>query len=85
MERVGYPAYANSAGWLGYSDDRLRQICRDALAEGWTHLKIEVGADIGDDIRRCTIIREESAHRRRHRRALPESSDIPAVAASRRE
>jgi L-fuconate dehydratase len=63
MERVGYPAYTTSAGWLGYSDDHLRQICRDALAEGWTHFKIKVGADIEDDIRRCTIIREEIGER----------------------
>ncbi len=64
MERDGYPAYTTSAGWLGYSDDKLRQICRDSLAEGWTHFKIKVGADIEDDIRRCTIIREEIGTRK---------------------
>jgi L-fuconate dehydratase len=64
MEQVGYPAYTTSAGWLGYTDDQLRQICRDALAEGWTHFKIKVGADIEDDIRRCSIIREEIGERK---------------------
>ena len=64
MERVGYPAYTTSAGWLGYSDDQLRQICRDSLAEGWTHFKIKVGADIDDDIRRSRIIREEIGDRK---------------------
>jgi L-fuconate dehydratase len=64
MERMGYPAYTTSAGWLGYSDEQLRQICRDALAEGWTHFKIKVGADIEDDIRRCSIIREEIGERK---------------------
>jgi L-fuconate dehydratase len=64
MERIGYPAYTTSAGWLGYSDEQLRQICRDALAEGWTHFKIKVGADIEDDIRRCSIIREEIGDRK---------------------
>jgi L-fuconate dehydratase len=55
----GYPAYTTSAGWLGYSDDKIRQLCREGLAEGWTDFKIKVGRDIEDDIRRCRIIREE--------------------------
>lgn len=59
METSGYPAYTTSAGWLGYSDERLRSLCREAVAQGWTHLKIKVGRDLQDDIRRCTIIREE--------------------------
>jgi L-fuconate dehydratase len=59
MIRDGYPAYTTSAGWLGYTDDQLRSLCREAIAAGWTHFKIKVGADLADDIRRCTIIREE--------------------------
>jgi L-fuconate dehydratase len=59
MLRDGYPAYTTSAGWLGYSDDKLRRLCREAIAEGWTHFKLKVGADIDDDIRRAMIIREE--------------------------
>lgn len=55
----GYPAYTTSAGWLGYTDDQMRQLCREAIARGWTHFKIKVGADIDDDIRRATIIRQE--------------------------
>jgi L-fuconate dehydratase len=64
MERDGYPAYTTSAGWLGYTDEQLRKLCQDALAEGWTHFKIKVGADIEDDVRRCTIIREEIGDRK---------------------
>ena len=64
MQRDGYPAYTTSAGWLGYTDQQLRKLCRDSLAEGWTHFKIKVGADIEDDIRRCTIIREEIGDRK---------------------
>jgi L-fuconate dehydratase len=64
MERDGYPAYTTSAGWLGYTDEQLRQLCRDALAEGWSHFKIKVGADLQDDIRRCTIIRQEIGDRK---------------------
>jgi L-fuconate dehydratase len=41
----------------------LRELCREAIAEGWTHFKIKVGADAQDDIRRCTIIREEIGSR----------------------
>ena len=61
----GFPAYTTSAGWLGYSDDLLRSLCRSALATGFTHLKIKVGRDLADDIRRCTIIRQEIGPDRR--------------------
>src|SRR5207302_921285 len=44
---------------LGYSDEKLRRLCREALAAGFTHLKIKVGRDLADDVRRCAIIREE--------------------------
>ena len=55
----GYPAYTTSAGWLGYSDEKLRRLCREGVAEGWTHFKIKVGRDLDDDVRRARIIREE--------------------------
>jgi L-fuconate dehydratase len=63
MHSRGYPAYTTSAGWLGFTDTRLRELCRAAIAEGWTHFKIKVGADAQDDIRRCSIIREEIGSR----------------------
>ncbi|HEY4345499.1 MAG TPA: L-fuconate dehydratase [Parvibaculum sp.] len=59
LEAEGYPAYTTSAGWLGYADDKIRALCRQARADGWTHLKIKVGRDLADDIRRCRIVREE--------------------------
>jgi L-fuconate dehydratase len=59
LREHGYPAYTTSAGWLGYSDEKLRRLCREAIAAGWTHFKIKVGRDRADDIRRCRIIREE--------------------------
>ena len=55
----GYPAYTTSAGWLGYSDDKVRQLVREGLAAGWSHFKMKVGRDRDDDIRRAAIIREE--------------------------
>jgi len=55
----GYPAYTTSAGWLGYSDEKMRHLCREAKAQGFKHLKIKVGSDLADDMRRAAIIREE--------------------------
>ncbi|ADF54668.1 MULTISPECIES: L-fuconate dehydratase [Zunongwangia] len=55
----GYPAYTTSAGWLGYSDEKMRKLCREAKAEGFKHMKIKVGKDLKDDMRRAQIIREE--------------------------
>ena len=54
----GYPAYTTSAGWLGYSDDKIRRLCREGMAEGWSHFKIKVGRDLADDVRRASLIRE---------------------------
>jgi L-fuconate dehydratase len=59
LRRTGYPAYTTSAGWLGYSDQQLRQLCRQALAEGWPAIKVKVGADPQQDQRRLRIVREE--------------------------
>lgn len=59
LEANGYPAYTTSAGWLGYSDDKMRRLCREAKAEGFRHMKIKVGSDLQDDMRRASIIREE--------------------------
>jgi L-fuconate dehydratase len=58
MRQTGYPAYITSAGWLGYSDEKIRQLCKEALAEGWHDFKIKVGRDLEDDIRRCRVMRE---------------------------
>jgi L-fuconate dehydratase len=58
LER-GFPAYTTSAGWLGYPDEKIRRLCREAVAAGWGHIKIKVGRDLEDDARRAGIIREE--------------------------
>lgn len=59
LKAEGYPCYTTSAGWLGYSDDKLRRLCREAKDAGFTHTKFKVGRDLEDDIRRLTIAREE--------------------------
>lgn len=58
MESRGYPAYTTSAGWLGYSDDKVRALAEAAVAEGWNHLKQKVGGRPEDDQRRAGILRE---------------------------
>jgi L-fuconate dehydratase len=55
----GYPGYTTSAGWLGHSDDKIRRLIREAVADGWTHFKMKVGQDLDADIRRAALIREE--------------------------
>jgi L-fuconate dehydratase len=57
--KVGYPAYTTSAGWMGYSEDGIRKLVREALAEGWTHFKVKVGGVPEDDARRVGLVREE--------------------------
>lgn len=54
----GYPCYTTSAGWLGYDDDKLRRLCQDAVDAGFTFIKMKVGRDRDDDIRRLRIARE---------------------------
>ncbi|MGW2641655.1 L-fuconate dehydratase [Streptomyces sp. NPDC001348] len=56
LER-GYPAYTTSAGWLGYDDDKLTRLAARAVADGFTQIKLKVGADLEDDVRRCRVAR----------------------------
>ncbi|WP_442579519.1 L-fuconate dehydratase [Mesorhizobium sp. ASY16-5R] len=57
LEREGYACYTTSAGWLGYDDDKLRRLCQVAVDAGFNHVKMKVGRDLQDDIRRLTIAR----------------------------
>ena len=59
LERVGFPAYTTSAGWLGYPEDKVRRLTREAVAQGLSYIKIKVGRDLADDKKRCAIVREE--------------------------
>ncbi|RZF66371.1 L-fuconate dehydratase [Sphingomonas populi] len=58
LEAEGYPCYTTSAGWLGYSDEKLRRLAEEAVAAGFNHLKLKVGANLDDDIRRLRIARD---------------------------
>ena len=61
----GYPAYTTSVGWFGYSDDKIRGLCREALADGWTDFKVKVGGPPEDDDRRVGLVRKEIGPARR--------------------
>jgi len=58
LREDGIPSYTTSAGWLGYDDDKLRRLCQQAVDDGWSDIKLKVGADIDNDVRRCRIARE---------------------------
>ncbi|KAF4618288.1 hypothetical protein D9613_011644 [Agrocybe pediades] len=57
VKRVGYPAYVTSAGWLGYSDEKVARLTKEAVAQGFNHFKMKVGASLSDDLRRGNLIR----------------------------
>jgi len=56
--RSGYPAYTTSVGWLGYSDEKIRALCHEALDEGFLHFKVKVGGRPDDDRRRVRLVRD---------------------------
>jgi len=59
MRRQGYPAYTTSTAWLGYSDEKVRRLCREAIAKGWNAFKMKVGRNLEDNLRRAELMREE--------------------------
>jgi L-fuconate dehydratase len=54
----GLPAYTTSAGWLGYDDAKVRELCAEAVADGWSHIKMKVGRDHASDVRRAALMRD---------------------------
>jgi L-fuconate dehydratase len=54
----GYPAYTTTPGWLGYDDEKLARLCRESVADGFEQIKLKVGADLADDVRRLAIARD---------------------------
>ena len=57
IRKNGFPCYTTAVGWLGYSDDKMIDLTKRALKNGWTHFKVKVGQDIERDIHRCKLIR----------------------------
>src|SRR3989441_9332394 len=62
LRHSGYPAYTTSVGWMGYSDAKIRTLCREALDGGFTHFKVKVGGAREDDRRRVGLVRREIGH-----------------------
>lgn len=58
LQKQGYQAYTTSAGWFGFSDEKIRTLCKAGIADGWTHFKLKVGGDPADDLRRGYIMRD---------------------------
>jgi L-fuconate dehydratase len=58
LTETGYPCYTTSAGWLGYSDEKLRRLLQEAVDQGYRHVKLKVGSNVDDDYRRLAIARE---------------------------
>jgi L-fuconate dehydratase len=58
LKQHGYPAYTTSPGWLGYSDDKLVRLAHEAVADGFTQIKLKVGANLADDVRRMRLARK---------------------------
>lgn len=59
LQENGYPAYTTSVGWYGLTDDRVRMLSKQALAEGWVNFKLKVGGDAANDLRRGRLVREQ--------------------------
>ncbi len=57
LRRTGYPAYTTTPGWLGYDDEKLVRLSREAVDQGFRQIKLKVGADLGDDLRRLALAR----------------------------
>jgi L-fuconate dehydratase len=58
LNSLGYPAYTTSPGWLGYSDEKLARLARQAVNDGFRTIKLKVGLNMEDDLRRCGIARQ---------------------------
>jgi L-fuconate dehydratase len=59
LRRDGFPGYTTSTGWLGYPDEKVRRLCREAVAAGWTRFKMKVGQDLEANLQRAALMREE--------------------------
>jgi L-fuconate dehydratase len=59
LKKNGYPAYTTSVGWFGFSDDKIKQLVANAIAQGWTNFKLKVGGNEADDLRRARLMRAE--------------------------
>jgi L-fuconate dehydratase len=85
MLAQGYPAYTTSAGWLGYSDEKIHQLCQEAVDAGWTHFKQKVGLDLKEDMRRAGLMRDVIGYERKLMMDANQYWDVDQAIASMRE
>lgn len=85
LYRTGFPAYTTSAGWLGYSDERITRLVREGIADGWNHFKLKVGADLSDDRRRAALVRREIGPDRKLMVDANQRWDVPDAIANIRQ
>ena len=57
LDEDGYPSYTTAAGWLGYSNEKIVELCKQYIKKGWRHFKIKVGLNLEQDVKRLEIIR----------------------------
>jgi L-fuconate dehydratase len=77
MRRDGFPAYTTSTGWLGYADEKVRRLCREAMAQGFTHFKMKVSEDRVGNRRRAALMRAEIGRERRLSMDANQCWDVP--------
>lgn len=77
LRRDGFPAYTTSTGWLGYGDEKVRRLCREAIAQGWSAFKVKVGPDLAENERRAALVREEIGPSRRLMLDANQCWDVP--------
>jgi L-fuconate dehydratase len=82
---TGYPAYTTSAGWLGYPDEKIRDLIRKSISEGWNDFKKNVGLDLVTDKRRASLIRKEIGPHRTLMMDANQVWDVPAAIESMKE
>jgi len=75
--RDGFPAYTTSAGWLGYGDEKVRRLCREAIEDGWSAFKVKVGPSLEENVRRAALVREEIGPSRRLMLDANQCWDVP--------
>jgi L-fuconate dehydratase len=54
----GYPGYTTTPGWLGYSDEKLVMLSKQAVADGFSQIKLKVGGDLDNDVHRMRLARQ---------------------------
>ena len=58
LHEKGLPAYTTTPGWLGYSNETMVRLAKEAVADGFKLIKMKVGRSLENDIHRLKLVRE---------------------------